>query len=159
MIYIVEGPDGAGKTTLVEKLIKSNPNAIKLHFSKPATIEEAFNYWRVYYNSLRATEKSPVTIFDRSWYSDMVYGPIMRGREEMLQENAELLELVVMALGGGIILYCTGDPKVLWQRCQKRGEDHVPNFEKLKQLHEKYEQVMKTPKYLPVVRYDTTARW
>lgn len=159
MIYIVEGPDGAGKTTLVNKIIKANPNAIKLHFSKPETDAEAFNYWHTYYEAMKETEKSPVTIFDRSWYSDMVYGPVMRGREEMRQENAELLELVVMALGGGVIIYCTGDPKVLWQRCQKRGEEHVPSFTKLKELCNKYEQVMKTPKYLPVVRYDTTVRW
>ena len=33
MIYIIEGPDGAGKTTLVEQIRKSNYNAVVKQFN------------------------------------------------------------------------------------------------------------------------------
>ena len=157
--YIIDGPDGAGKTTLVKKIIEANPGAITMHFSKPNSDEEAFNYWKVYLEALKKSAGASVVIFDRSWYSDMVYGPVMRGREEMTKENMETLELAVRALGGGLILYCTGKPEVLWRRCKQRGEVYIDRFEQLKALHDKYEEVMRLPKYLPVVRYDTTVRW
>ena len=110
--YIIDGPDGAGKTTLVKKIIEANPGAITMHFGKPNSDEEAYNYWKVYLAALKKSANAPVVIFDRSWYSDMVYGPVMRGREEMTKENMETLELAVRALGGGLILYCTGKPEV-----------------------------------------------
>ena len=156
---IVEGPDGAGKTTLVNHILAANPGAFLAHFGKPATDEEAFNYWKVYLQYVKDHEKEAVVILDRSWYSDMVYGPVMRDREEMTRDNMELLEMAVIACGGGIILYCTGRPDVLWRRCKERGETFVRTSEQLRRLHDRYEEVMRFPKYLPVVRYDTTVRW
>ena len=44
MIYIIEGPDGAAKSTLVEQIKKSHMNAKVLHFGAPQTPEEADNY-------------------------------------------------------------------------------------------------------------------
>lgn len=157
--YIVEGPDGAGKTTLVEKLLAVHPDASLAHFGKPATDEEAFNYWKVYMQYIKDHEKDRVVILDRGWYSDMVYGPVMRDREEMTIDNMELLEMAVKACGGGVIIYCTGRPDILWRRCKTRGEDYIHTTEQLRRLHDKYEDVMKLPKYLPVIRTDTTARW
>ena len=133
MIYIIEGPDGAGKTTLVEKLQKVHAGAKVMHFGTPATPEEAKNYWRTYLRALKENT-SDVVIFDRSWYSDMVYGPVMRGKEEMTIEHKEILELAVKALGGGIVIYCTGNQKTLWSRCTRRGESYLRNADEHKAI-------------------------
>ena len=94
MIYIIEGPDGAGKTTLVEQIRKSNYNAVVKHFGAPQTPEEADNYYKVYAKAINDMHSdSEVLIFDRSWYSDMVYGPVMRNRQEMTQELVVVVSL------------------------------------------------------------------
>lgn len=160
MIYIIEGPDGAGKTTLVEQIKKSHMNAKVLHFGAPQTPEEADNYYKVYAAAINAMRDDEVLIFDRSWYSDMVYGPVMRNRQEMTQEHADMLSAMVVARGGGIIIYCTAPIKVLWARCQRRGETYLQNQAQLQAISVGYSRVMaENVRFLPVVRYDTAARW
>lgn len=160
MIYIIEGPDGAGKTTLVEQIKKSHMNAKVLHFGAPQTPEEADNYYKVYAEAINAKRDDEVLIFDRSWYSDMVYGPVMRNRQEMTQEHADMLSAMVVARGGGIIIYCTAPIKVLWARCQRRGETYLQNQAQLHAISVGYSKVMaENVRFLPVVRYDTAARW
>ena len=160
MIYIIEGPDGAGKTTLVEQIKKSHMNAKVLHFGAPQTPEEADNYYKVYAEAISAKRDDEVLIFDRSWYSDMVYGPVMRNRQEMTQEHADMLSAMVVACGGGIIIYCTAPIKVLWARCQRRGETYLQNQAQLRAIATGYSKVMaENVRFLPVVRYDTAARW
>ena len=46
MIVIVEGPDGAGKTTLIDQLKQGSRDVIYHHFGAPANDEEAFNYYK-----------------------------------------------------------------------------------------------------------------
>ena len=160
MIYIIEGPDGAGKTTLVEQIKKSHMNAKVLHFGAPQTPEEADNYYKVYVEAINAKRDDEVLIFDRSWYSDMVYGRVMRNRHEMTQEHADMLSAMVVARGGGIIIYCTAPIKVLWSRCQRRGETYLQNQAQLQAIAVGYSKVMaENVRFLPVVRYDTAARW
>jgi thymidylate kinase len=159
MISIVEGPDGAGKTTLINSLLKSNPGSQKFHFGAPATPEEASNYYEVYAKAIQAAPENVTTIFDRSWYSDVVYGPIMRGKQEMSDIHVKMLDSLVVASGGGMIIYCTAPLAVLANRCKKRGETYVTNIDTLRELSARYSEVMQTVKLLPVVRYDTSVRW
>ena len=90
----------------------------------------------------------------------MVYGPVMRNRQEMTQEHADMLSAMVVARGGGIIIYCTAHIKVLWARCQRRGETYLQNQAQLQAISIGYSKVMaENVRFLPVVRYDTAARW
>lgn len=160
MIVIVEGPDGAGKTTLIEQLKQGSRNAVYHHFGAPASDEEAFDYYKTYAAAINSCTPDVLNIFDRSWYSDMVYGPVMRGRLEMSREHADMLAAMVVANGGGMVIYCTAPLKVLWSRCRTRGEEYVTKYEQLKDIAERYADVMRNcVRYLPVVRYDTSARW
>lgn len=160
MIIIVEGPDGAGKTTLVESLLRSIPGATMQHFGAPETPEAAEEYWQVYAAAIQKVQPNQVVIFDRSWYSDMVYGPVMRRRSEMSRAHADMLSAMVVASGGGMILYCTAPIKVLASRCRQRGESYVTAYADLQDITKLYSDVMQTQvSYLPVIRYDTAARW
>lgn len=156
---IIEGPDGAGKSTLVQQLLESHPGTVYGHFGKPETDEDAYNYWRKYAQFIKDNKDAKLVVMDRSWYSDMVYGPIMRNREEMTTENMETLELLVKACGGGIILYLTAKPDTLWARCRRRGESYIDTRALLVRIRDKYEEVMKRPRYLPVIRTDTGVNW
>jgi thymidylate kinase len=156
---IIEGPDGSGKTTLAKKLEATFTNARIVHFSAPATKEDADNYWKVYAQMIEDAQENEVVIFDRSWYSDMVYGPVLRGRVEMDPLAAKMLEASVMQHGGGVVIYCTGNVKTLWARCKTRGETFIKTIEDLEELKNAYEDVMRTHCNLPMVRTDTVCRW
>lgn len=159
MIYIIEGPDGAGKTTLAEKIVKATPHARIVHFGAPATDAEAFNYWETYAKALEAVGEGETVIIDRCWISDLVYGPVMRNRVEMTPMMAAMLNSMVVAHGGGLIIYCTAPTKILWSRCKKRGETYVKTMEKLHALNITYASVMHDiirMDILPVLRIDTS---
>lgn len=159
MIIIVEGPDGAGKTTIIKQLMESHPGSSYRHFSNPKTEEEANNYWKVYAEAISLADPAKVHIFDRSWYSDVVYGPIFRGRLEMDPMHVKMLEALVKTHGGGFVLYCTAALKTLWSRCKQRGETFVLSKDKLDEVSKSYAHVMATQCGLPVVRYDTGISW
>ena len=159
MFIIVEGPDGAGKSTLIDQLLKSYPGSVFMHFGKPETDEDAFNYWKVYAEAIESAKPERVTILDRSWYSDLVYGPIFRGRCEMDLAHVKLLESYVLTHGGGMVIYCTAPLRTLWSRCCKRGETYVTSKELLAKVSEAYDGVMGGICELPVVRFDTNAKY
>lgn len=158
MIFIIEGPDGAGKTTLVNQLKQALPQAKVEHFGAPETDDDAFNYWQKYAWAIKDVQPGETVIFDRSWYSDLVYGPIMRDRQEMSQAHADMLSAMVVASGGGIIIYCNAPVKVLWSRCKARGETYITSQELLGRIAVLYGTVMsKYVSYLPVIPYNTAA--
>lgn len=157
MFIIVEGPDGAGKSTLIEKLEKqfNNTNSVceKLHFGVP---EDPSKYYDIYTAAITQQYNNcvDVTIFDRCWYSDRVYGPVMRGKEEMPLTSAIELEQYITECGGGMIIYCDAPVEVLWARCRVRGETYITDIMQLNAIAELYKTVM-SEATLPVVYYNT----
>ena len=149
MIIIIEGPDGSGKTTLAEKLSKQTKYPI-IHMSKPETAEELKLMKGEYLQTIRSGKNM---IFDRCWYSEMVYGPIMReGSAISYQDMYELEEQLAKA--GAIIIYATGPKAALWQRCTKRGEDYVTSRDDFNAICEDFDRLMSIPHHIPVVRYE-----
>jgi thymidylate kinase len=155
MIILVEGPDGAGKTTLTEKLCKSYPKVLVYHFGAPVPDEDQFTRYATPIIDYGNTE---VLIYDRSWYSEFVYGPIMRGQSELNYAHSQALEALVLQHGGGHVIYCTGKPSTLWLRCKKRGETYIQNAEQHAELCKQYDYVMANVCRLPVVTLDVTGK-
>ena len=70
-MIIIEGLDGVGKTTLVDYFV--NMGMKKYHFDYDAKNMDLFTkYMRV------LEEKSDILVLDRSFVSEMVYGPVLR---------------------------------------------------------------------------------
>jgi thymidylate kinase len=71
---IVEGMDGGGKTTLIEHLMeKSGPFELIVNTLGP---EQDFNIWW----PRQFDRRDPIAaLHDRFFYSELVYGPILRG--------------------------------------------------------------------------------
>ena len=139
--------------------MESHPGSLYRHFGNPKTEEEAYNYWKVYAEAVSLVDPAKVHVFDRSWYSDVVYGPIFRGRLDMDPMHVKMLEALVKTHGGGFVIYCTAPLKTLWARCKQRGETFVLSKDKLDEVSKSYAHVMATQCGLPVVRYDTGAKW
>lgn len=148
MIIILEGPDGSGKSTLAEKLAKQT-GYILMHRTKPNSDEEKKNMMAEY---LQVIKSGKNVIFDRCWYSEMVYGPIMR--DETVITYPDMFELErLLCRRGAILIYCTDKPDVLWERCKARGEDYITDILTHTKICEGYEELMGVPHLIPVVRY------
>lgn len=136
MIYIIEGGEGTGKTTLANFISKHTGYPIK-HRSNPKTEEERKNMYASYIEGIRSGENM---IWDRSFYSEMVYGPIMRDQSYITY--AQMLEFEVeLSKVGAIVIYCYDDPRAAWKRAQNRGEEYIKEYDKHLLIMGKYDDL------------------
>lgn len=149
VIIILEGPDGSGKTTLANQLAAQTGYPV-VHRSNPKTEEEKQQMLAMY---KEAVKKSRNVIFDRAWYSEMVYGPIMRDAAYISYPAMYELERGLCKVGS-ILIYCTDSPNILWKRCLKRGEDYIKNYNTFSSICAGFEELMAVPHLIPVVRYE-----
>ena len=150
MNFILEGPDGSGKSYLA-KILADNLNLSIRHFGAPSDKLEAVQQYHMY---MDITESMYNTILDRSWYSDMVYGPIYRGFAHISKEMMWRLE---HNLDNTTLIYCTGNIEAMWQAAQERGENYVKSFDEYSRICKAYDEVMLNCKhYIPVhIRKET----
>lgn len=107
-MIVVEGPDGAGKTTLVNALCKD----LGLHKSVSVTGQEGpgwprlkdrrhrdrelprFPRERTYEALAHAVAGDPVHIHDRLFWSEAIYGPMLRGESKFtIEEEFRIMRL------------------------------------------------------------------
>lgn len=132
MNIIIEGPDGAGKTTLAKQLAKQL-NLQIVHFVAPTDNTSQFEMYRDFLIDARNI------ILDRAWYSDMVYGPIFRGKAEIQFDAMRELE---RGAEDTIVIYCTGPVEAMWRAAQERGETFVKTYEQFEEICRSYDKVM-----------------
>lgn len=150
MIIILEGPDGAGKTTLANRLARQNNYSV-IHRKQPKSTKEKQNMMSEYLESIKNSNN---VIFDRCWYSEMVYGPVMRDSSVISYPEMYSLEKE-LAKHGAIIIYATAQIPVLWQRCLKRGEDYITSSNTFSAICHAYDVLMlDVPHYIPVLTYE-----
>src|SRR5947209_354454 len=76
-MIIVEGPDGAGKTTLIKRLLEDGV----INKSYPSPWQDDVLQFEA--NILRAVKENGSNFrvaYDRFFYSELVYGPVIRHR-------------------------------------------------------------------------------
>lgn len=149
MIIIIEGADGSGKTTLAEKLAKQTGFEL-VHRSQPKTEEEKAKMLDMYTTTIKSGKNM---IFDRCWYSEMVYGPIMRDASVISYPKMYELERL-LTRRGALLIYCKDTPEILWHRCKTRGEDYITDFATFVDICKGFDELMSVPHLIPVVKYD-----
>ena len=151
MNIIIEGPDGAGKSTLANELAKLLNMSVR-HFGAPRNSVEAAQQYSLY---LDITDGLYNTIIDRAWYSDMVYGPIFRNGAHI---NYQMMIHLERNLDDAVLIYCTGAEHEMWLAAQKRGETYVENYTQFKEICRQYDYIMKqVPHNIPV--HIREAKW
>jgi thymidylate kinase len=150
MIIIVDGPDGAGKTTLAEYLSVKFGYPIR-HRGKPVTQAEKDAMMAEYLNDIKSGANM---VWDRGFYSEMVYGPVMRDGSYI--SNAQMIALEeALVDSGAIVFYCTDDILKLWERCTTRGETYITTIETLAEIKDRFDYLMFEMEHkIPVVRYE-----
>lgn len=147
MIILIEGIDGAGKTTLAKRLERQTGWYYMGRSHKTDGKTDLYEF----YKSLIKNHKS--LILDRCWYSEMVYGPIFREHSKIdfyqMYELERLLEK-----GNALLIHCVGKEQTLWDRCQRRGEDFVTNRQAYHAIYKGFNKLMAIPHLIPVLNYE-----
>ena len=94
VIVIIEGPDGAGKTTLAKTL-----DGVYRHVCQPSSGNAL-----PYYLELLRTP-SPRVIFDRFAWSETIFGPLLRDRDGLGPRGFDKFESV-RRMRGAIVVMC-----------------------------------------------------
>lgn len=150
MIYILEGCDGSGKSTLAKYLSIKTGYPIK-HRDKPKTQTEKNAMMADY---LQDAKFGFSAIWDRSFYSEMIYGPLIRDKSYITQQQMTELE-EALVVNGAIVFYCTGDLFDMWDRCASRGETYIKSIDMLSAIKNAYENLMFNKHHkIPIVKYE-----
>lgn len=101
-VILIEGPEKAGKSTLVRALLERIPDAKLRKFTGPMQGDE---YLDAMLEDTRPSLFPMVTIWDRGWVSEFVYTWMLERQSKLTAENAEYLDILLREAGGiGIIL-------------------------------------------------------
>jgi len=130
-IIILEGPDGAGKSTIAADLGALGYRVVH-HACPPSERTESgvFRHWlhRVYAHRKRKV------VFDRLHLSDIIYGPMVRGSTPMTERGLDMLERYYEALDAQVVI-CLPPWRVAlqnWLRSRDRQlVKHVADFNKV----------------------------
>ena len=141
MLVVLEGCDGAGKSTLAEFLAKLL-NADIVHCTA-----ETPNDYGFFYNIIEAAKTRNI-IADRFCYGQFVYQE--KDERELSESALRMLETYMLEANGKVILV-TAPEDVILARLASRGE---PTNMPVKDILSRFEKVM-SKSILPVMRYDT----
>lgn len=148
-MIIVEGIDGVGKTTLVDYIVEQGLE--KHHFDYD---EKNMNLYKKYMRVLNSSNLNKV--LDRSFISEMVYGPVIRGKSKLELEQFKRL-LLEYKKSRTSIIYLTAPKEILL----KRREKDLTDFEMIQKFYDKlnlqYDKVMSySMDFIDVLKLDTS---
>lgn len=118
MLIVLEGVDGAGKSTLAEAL-----GGTYLHHGPPEKDQPVLRQYEEAIQAHRA--ENALLVVDRLHYGEMVYGPVLRGESKLGWPGFAHVELLLQARGAVTALVDPGLEEV-HRRLALRGEDFLP---------------------------------
>jgi thymidylate kinase len=148
-VVILEGPDGAGKSTLAVGLTRLMGYRY-MHFSAPGKGESFDDVCRERVHEIFTSGES--LIIDRFHLSERVYGPILRGVDTM----SETFEQVMWEHVRPVVVLCLPPYQTAFANWAKRKSENgelVVKSEHYEAVYLAYENIRTT---LPILQYDYT---
>lgn len=149
MIIVVEGPDFAGKSTLVKKLEKHHKSKGRtvnvVHTTQPDPEDHLPLFVRYVDDIKYAIEvqgDDGVVIFDRLHIGEAIYGPRYRGESRISELQMEVLDQLLTDIGALKVFVDTADADLLHRFRGDRGEDFVKDEDALLQIADEYRQLL-----------------
>lgn len=150
-MIILEGIDGAGKTTVADYLNQNGYSTYHFTYDKKnKNIEDK------YINLL--DEETQNMVLDRSFVSELVYGPVLRHSCKLNREQLEKI-LTRYKQVNPIVLYFKANKEDILQRRIKDEKDYQMLTINYDALNNRYEKVIRViSKYLNVIEINTSER-
>jgi thymidylate kinase len=156
-LIVIEGPDGAGKTTLIEALRGNSTKyfAILRASGYPQTAEGRPTHGTEFMNAARifADAMGPIHVVCDRFHaiSENVYGPVLRKRTPELVSS-----IVQRLLGVDFLIYCRPPMDRIWANLKKNEQMEGVN-EKTDLIVQAYDELMdKLAARRGLIRYDYT---
>lgn len=152
MLIMLEGPDGAGKSTLAAKLQQLLPGSVYEHHGAAAELSDR-ELSQSYMRSLRKAFNGSL-IMDRGWLSEPIYAEVYRQKPSRISSaHQRMLERAALQLQG-VVVRCLPPFEVCAKAFASRDE-MLDNQEQLRQVYDRY-RGLRGHTELPVVPYDHT---
>ena len=160
---IIEGPDGAGKTTLVERLRKVFAPSSKIAFTHHGAYLGETEIMPHYLKPLLGAHRAKVagqtltTILDRSWLAEPIYADAMRdGKSRISAQQYQVLEQLLLDVGGVVILCLPALATCHRAWAGRREREYLDARHKLEQVWVGYHDAFHTwaARGLTVLMYD-----
>ena len=132
MIYILAGPDGAGKSTVVEELKKTLKDVIFIKESYTPDVSERYDRLRKVKYLLNCGHD---VVYDRATIlDDFIYEPVIAKKESVLN-NTDAIDVLKQVT----IIYFECNDSALQKRLSERGDDCI-TFEDISNIKKRYEK-------------------
>lgn len=148
-IIILEGIDGSGKTTLASNLARLSPWPARIVPKGPMKA----NVIEEYVTPLFDVTPDELLIADRWHLSELIYGPIYRGKTQVDWEILGEIESILRNLNATRIIMRPGIQTV-YSRLKARGEDFLKP-EDIPLVYSAYRGFSDLLEYTPISRTDT----
>lgn len=156
-LIIVEGVDGAGKTTLIQNFrqVASKHCFIISRSGPPKTTEDCLRPMALFH---AASRNSPIIVDRHPLISEPIYGPIIRGVSMVDPPFNWELAIQMVAQVADRVIYCKTDLETA-QKASRRERQMDGVHDKYWALYQAYDQYMESLARLgvKVVEYDWTA--
>lgn len=144
---VLEGCDGVGKSTLAQQLASRHGFAVVHSGRTPDGIDLTERYREILARPGRL-------VLDRSFVSELVYGPLRHGGSRLTSADAGDLAVAV-AHRDGVLVHLTAPATAIRARLLLR-DGMAASLADIESLITAYERVVTTfAPYLPIVRIDT----
>ena len=148
-VIVLDGCDGTGKTTLAEALREELGYAVTHSGRTPDGIDLVGRYRRL------LAEPGRIAL-DRSFISELVYGPLLYGRSRITPQTAVSLAQDV-AQRGGTLVHLTGVPESIAARLRSR-DGTAPPVDRIRAITDAFRAAFALlAEAAPVITADTTA--
>lgn len=144
---VLEGGDGVGKSTLAELLVTQHAFT-RVHSPRTPDHQDLTTRYR----DLLA--RPGQLVLDRSFVSELVYGPLYRDRSRLTWDQArELADLVTTR--DGLFLHLVAPADMVQNRLMAR-DGQAPDLDAIAELAHAYQRVFRIlADHVPVLTYDT----
>ena len=147
-VVVLEGCDGTGKTSLATTLAAQHGYSMVHSGRTPDDVDLLARY-----RSILAIPGK--IVLDRSFISELVYGPLQYGRSRLTASDAAQMALLVAARGG-VLVHLTGRAESIVARLRAR-DGSAPPLERICALTDAYRIVFAAlTGTAPIITADTT---
>lgn len=143
-MIIVEGCDNTGKSTLVELLLRRHSKLV-LGPKRVGPPEDKQTFIDEIWETLSNAERLKNVIFDRLYFSELVYGRVLRGKPFISYAEQKMIDQVLRYCQP-LIIYCYQDPAIIRETFAER--DQLPGEDKIEEILNEYTNV-----FLPWANY------